>query len=276
MNTYTLQCGDWLATVCPQMGSNLIGLRHKDFPILREPETLQALQGSPVLYGFPLLLPPNRTSGGTFVFEGKKYTLPVNEVIHNNHLHGFLHSAPFRVISHTQDQLVTEFENDGTGFPFPFRIEITDRLLPEGLHRSLTVTNTGSQNMPLTLAVHTTFTQPESFSVPIESCWLTNEHHIPTGETAPLTEEQRTFRDGCVLTGQVVTGFFKAAGDTARIGNYRFRVEGFDQWIFYNDDGKQNYLCVEPQLGPVNALNSGGYYTLKPGESYRFRLLLTL
>lgn len=273
--TYSLQNQEWSCTICPNFGSNIISLRHNGFPILREPESLSALQQSPVLFGFPLLLPPNRTSGGKFVFEGKEYSLPVNEPVRNNHLHGFLHSAPFEVLSCSETELQTRLFNQGEYFPFPFQLTITDQLLPTGLLRSLDIVNTGISAMPLALGFHTTFTQPNSFSVSIGNRWEVNDHYIPTGEKAALTDEQDTYREGCILNGQRVNGFYEAAASNARIGNYRFSTDGFDQWILFNGDGKQNFLCVEPQLGPVNALNSGDYYRLEKGENYKFTLCIS-
>lgn len=275
MHSYTLNNADWSCTVCPSFGSNVISLRHKDFPILREPANMAELQSSPVLHGLPLLFPPNRTAGGRFTFDGVEYTLPVNETAHNNHLHGSLHSAQFQVVDHSDHRLITRFDNQSSHFPFPFTLELTDELLPTGFFRTVTVTNTGAGAMPLVMAFHTTFTAPERFSVPLGRRWVINEHLIPTGEKVPLTPEQAVFLDNCLIHGQTVGGFYEMAAPDARIGDFLFSTQGFDQWVLYNGGGRQDYLCVEPQLGPVNALNSGGYHRLESGEEYRFSLSIT-
>lgn len=275
MTTHTLYNQDWSCQICPEYGANVISLKHKGFPILREPASNHALEDSPVLYGMPLLLPPNRTAGGRFCFDQQEYFLPINEPLHNNHLHGFLHSTKFQVIEQLEDSLTTHFVNQGDVFPFPFEITMTDKLHPEGYRRTVTITNTGTSAMPLVLAFHTTFTAPDSFSVSIRRCWNTDEHYIPTGEKAMLTQEQQTYQKGCPISGQIIRGFYEASGQTARIGDYMFSVQGFDQWILFNGNGKQGFLCVEPQLGPVNALNSGGYHRLECGKSYVFALEIT-
>lgn len=275
MTTYTLRNQDWSCQICPEFGANVISLKHKDFPILREPTSNHQLKDTPVLYGMPLLLPPNRTAGGRFRFEQQEYQLPINEPLHNNHLHGFLHSTEFQVIAQTEDSLTTFFVNQGDVFPFPFEITMTDKLLPEGYRRTVTVTNTGATAMPLVLAFHTTFNAPDFFSVPIGRCWNTDEHFIPTGEKALLTLEQQAYQNGCPVDGQIIRGFYEASGQTARIGDYLFSVQGFDQWVLFNGDGTKRFLCVEPQLGPVNALNSGNYHRLECGESYVFTLEIT-
>ncbi len=272
---YILNQGDWSCLIAPEFGSNVISLRHRDFSILREPAGMYALQATPVLYGIPLLLPPNRTAGGKFIFDRKAYQLPINDAVHDNHLHGSLHSAPFQVLDRSGNRLKTQLVNHGAQFPFPFQIDITDTLDADGYHRTLEITNTGTSAMPLTLGFHTTFTEPERFSVPIGRRWVTNDAHIPTGELAEMNACQQAYRNGCDPRGQSISGFYTAIGNTAEIGDYSFRVEGFDQWILYNGGGNQGFLCVEPQLGPVNSLAAGCCGRLEPGETAIFKLHLT-
>ena len=267
-NLYILQNNDWSCTISPDFGSNVISLRHHNYPVLREPKCFDDLKKEHVLYGFPILLPPNRTANGKFCFNGIEYHLPINEPLHYNHLHGNLHSAPFDVLSYTQTELLTQFINDGTFFPFPFKLEILDHLQETGFIRTLTIKNIGTSAMPLVLGFHTAFTAPRTFSVPIGDRWCVDEHYIPTGVKTSLTNEQLTYRSGCNLSGQKISGFFESVDNIAYINEYQFEVNGFDQWILFNGNGKQDFLCVEPQLGSVNALNSGGYVKLEPAESY--------
>lgn len=273
---YRLKNKEWSCIISPKFGSNFISLHHNQYPIFREPKSLEELNRSPVLYGLPLLLPPNRTAGGRFVFDGQEYCLHEDKTLTKNYIHGEVKSTPFEVLKYAWDLLKTRLINRGEVFPFPFELEITDRLLDDGFHRDLTVKNIGTTDMPLVLGFHTTFTVPDSFSVAIGECWVEDENFIPTGEKRELTPQQQMYRDGCKLVGQRVRGFYEAKGNDARISSYRFKVEGFDQWILYNGDGNQGFLCIEPQLGPVNALNSGGYYRLRPGQTYPFSVKVSL
>lgn len=275
INDYVLQNSTWTCHISSEFGINITSLRHHHFPILREPQNQEALQSNPVLYGIPFLLPPNRTAGGTFIFDGKTYFLPINEPLYNNHLHGLLYNTPFHVLEHSNCCLTSQFVNHGEVFPFPFQINAKDSLHAHGYHRTLKITNTGDTAMPLTLGFHTTFTEPKFFSVPLGKRWVVNEAHIPTGEMAELTPEQRDYQKYCVPKSGNISGFFEAKGKTAQIGKYVFTVDGFDQWILYNGGGNQGYLCVEPQAGPVNALVSGGYRRLESGESAFFELSIT-
>ena len=45
-------------------------------------------------------------------------------------------------------------------------------------------------------------------------------------------------------------------------------AEPFNQWVLWNGDGTQDFICIEPMSGAVNALNSGvGLVQLQPGEA---------
>jgi len=275
MREYILKKAAWECRVVPEVGANVIALYHEGFSILREPKDEEELRLQPVLFGVPFLLPPNRTAGGTFSFDGREYTLEITEAKWNNHLHGFMHSAAFQVVEQTENSLHTRLINEGELFPFVLQVDMVDRLDDEGWHRAVTVENTGKTAMPLVLAFHTTFNEPEFFAVPLGLCWNVDGNHIPTGFKQRLTAEQADFVRGVSPRGRNVSGFYEMAGNTARIGDYRLHVEGFDQWILYNGGGGKGFLCIEPQLGPVNALNSGGYWRLESGEKYTTTIEIT-
>ena len=167
MDTYLLKNGSWTCRVFPRVGSNVISLRHGEFPILREPDTEEQLRATPTVFGIPSLLPPNRTQAGTFTFDSVTYTMPVTETAHNNHLHGTLHISPFEVVEQSETSLKTRLINDLSRFPFPFQLELTDTLTDEGYCRIAEFTNTGSTAMPLVFAYHATFTAPDYFRIPL-------------------------------------------------------------------------------------------------------------
>lgn len=271
-NIYSLNHGDWSCQTCPDFGMNTIALRYKNKPILREPKTYENLMSSPVLYGIPLLFPPNRTKDGSFYFEGKTYQLPINEPIHHNHLHGSLYTASFQIVNKTSQSITAHFTNNGTYFPFPFQMTIVDKLTDIGYNRTIKIKNIGNASMPVTFALHTTFFEPAYFSVPIGKRWICDDHFIPTGKKVALTPEQETYRDNFQPKRRCISGFYEAAGNIAQVGEFTYSVEGFDQWILYNGGGGKDYLCIEPQLGPVNALNTGGYQVLAPNQCSIFTL----
>jgi len=157
-----------------------------------------------------------------------------------------------------EDSVTLLYENAGDVFPFPFSIRVTYRAAETGFLSEYAIENPGSSAMPLSFGLHTTFPEPDIFSVPLESCQEKDSHHIPTGRYIPLDAREQHYCTGSKSRGMVISGFYRAAGDTAFIGkDLRYQVTGFDHWILYNGRGEGGFLCIEPQLGGVNALNDG-------------------
>lgn len=260
--------GDWYAEILPHFGMNAVVLRHCGNDLLRSPRDIDELRNSPYLFGTPLLFPANRTKDGRFEFCGKEYTLPLNEPTRNNHIHGLLYDAPFEVMSQSENEVTARFINNGERYPFPFEIVIRDLFDERGYERAVTVTNTGDSAMPFTLAFHTTFVEPRWFSAPIRKRYEVDERYIPTGEMLFTVEE---YREGCDPSGKKISGFFERDGEAAIVDTYKYRFsEGFDNVILFNALGEMGLLCIEPQAGAVNGLNSGRCKILEPNEKAVF------
>lgn len=266
-----LQSGAWTADILPAYGANLIRLTYGSRDILRTPPTIAALQDAPRLYGMPLLFPSNRIEHGRFTFAGKTWQLPINEEGRDNHIHGLLNDASFVIDSCSADQLACHFDNLGDRFPFPCRFELLFKLGVEGLRLDLTVTNIGQQNLPVSLGVHTTFVKPAWFQVPVVRHWEIDSEHIPTGQLLALNPQERSYRDGCWLEHQDIAGFYTSGGQTALLDDIAYTVSpDYDQWIVYNAGGREDFFCVEPQVGQVNSLNvPGSFPVVPPGGSLR-------
>lgn len=272
-----LQRGKWRAVVLTGFGMNPVLLRCQSQPVLREPADLDMLKQSPFLYGMPLLFPPNRTRDGKFAFDGVEYSLPINEPEWRNHLHGQYYDAPFQVIAQDRCSLSAQYRSIGKRFPFPFVLTIADRLEEEGFFRRIELCNTGRRDMPVLLGFHTTFAEPDVFSVPIGGRWETDRRYLPTGRIVSLTPEQAAFRTGCNPHGKKINGFYQSVGGTAKVGDFWYQVSPeFQQWVLFNGDGNQSFLCIEPQTGVVNGLNMpGGYIRLAAGESFFASMSIT-
>jgi len=141
-----------------------------------------------------------------------------------------------------------------------------------GLTAEYEIENISGSNMPLTFSLHTTFVEPEDFCVPIDMCQEKDFHHIPTGRYIDLTDEEREYAAGSPSRGKVISGYYRACGNIARVGDYIYEVsEKFDHWILFNGRGESGLLCVEPQSGKVNGLNmNDGHTVLAPCEKIIF------
>lgn len=254
----------WHAEVSACHGANATKLQHNGVNIFRPLEADNQID--PYLQGSPILLPANRTFKGEFWFEGKKYSLPINEPRNNAHLHGLLHCQQFKMLDKGPDWIKLYYENTVQIYPFPFSITVEYRLTNEVFCQSYCIENTGKSNMPLVFALHTTFVAPESFSVPVDARQENDDHSIPTGRYIPLAGNETLYPTGCKSAGIPIGGYYKACGNTARVGEYQYKAsDNFDHWILYNAKGLCELLCVEPQCGAVNGLNTpDGHIILAP------------
>lgn len=268
-----LHYGKWRAVAVSSCGANLIKLEYDGKPVFRSPENTETLRERPCLYGLPLIFPANRTDGGKFSFGGVSYELPVNEPAWNNHIHGLLKDAPFTVLSEEPARLCTRLENNGAYYPFPFTLDITDSLSEKGFLRTLVLKNTGTAPMPYTLGFHATFAEPECFSVPIEMCCEMDARALPTGNCLPLSDRQLQYRNGFLPDGSQIRGIYTSRGRKVQLGQFHMEVsEQFDHWVLFNGSGAEGYLCIEPQSGAVNGLNSEKHRLLQPGETECFTI----
>ena len=277
MNTIRLQNKTWSLELAPDFGMNPISLRYKGEPVLREPESVIELCKTPLLYGIPVLFPANRTKDAKFTFDGVEYHLPLNEPDRFNNLHGCLYTTPFTVLEQTEDRVVSCLRNTRQCFPFPFTMRFTDTLTEQGFRREVELHNDGETPMPVTISFHSTFVEPDSFTVQVGQRFEFDQYYIPTWKMLPLNDVEQTFPTSCVPRGNVISAYYTSTGNVARIGRYRYTVENFDEWIFYNGNSYEGYLCVEPQHGMVNGFNRpDGHTRLDAGKSIRFALQIQL
>lgn len=269
---------DWEAEILPSFGANVIRLKKNGNDILRSPENGEELKKSPYLYGIPLLFPPNRTKNGEFVFGEGLYRLPINEPSRGNHLHGLLFDAPFTVIEGSSRKVKCVYENRGERYPFCFRMTIGCMLDGNGFTQEVLIENTGDGPMPVQLAFHTTFKEPEEFHLPIGKRWETDDNFIPTGKLGELNRQELEYCNGCNPRGKTISGFYTAEGNRAVVGDFIYTVsENFTQWILFNAGGDKGFLCIEPQSGPVNGLNMPeGHICLGKGERVNFSTNLSI
>ena len=270
MDHYSINSPDklWYAEISANFGANVTKLQYKGRDVFVPLDSKKQQKEEPFIHGCPILLPANRTYKGRFCFEGKEYSLPLNDLKNNAHLHGVVHLSEFVVVKNSNDQLELEYLNDGSCYPFVFKISVKYTVKNDGFYQQYRIENTGNRNMPFTFALHTTFVEPETFSAPLSLCQQKDDHHIPTGKYVPLNLTEQKYVSGSRSQGLNISGYYKSSGNTAEIGDFRYTVsKNFDHWILFNGGGNKNFLCVEPQCGAVNGLNiDGGHTVLKPGE----------
>lgn len=274
---YLLKALGFEAEILPEKGADILSLRYQGrdiyFPLKSEKER----EKNPFLHGAPLLLPSNRTYEGSFTFEGKKYSLPINEPKNNAHLHGMLYNQPFVVKQYSEKFIEMEYTNNNNIYPFAFYIDVRYEITDLGFEQHYTIKNIGTENMPFTFGLHATFKEPDVFMLPINSCQEKNGHHIPTGRYVDLNNLEKTFISCGKSKNNIISGYYRSCGNIAFLDNLKYTVsDNFDHWVLYNAMGKADLICIEPQCGAVNGLNTdNGYGVLKPTEYEKFYTLIT-
>ena len=291
MNLQELKGGKYRAYINLSRGGNCIRLYNEkyDAEILRVPDYRN--MDNPFLYGMPVLFPVNRISNGEFVFEGRKYTFPINEPETNCHLHGFLHTAEFKVEEQRVDYIKCVYESDElySFFPHKFKVEIMYSLSENGLLQETCVHNLSSKNMPVFLGFHTTFNVPFAKSGGAENIRIFAEvgdvierdisTYLPTGRI--IADDVSTLMNvGKFKTyHNKISKHYKAeksgAIEIRDISNNLCVCYENDKkfgWrLFYNGDA-DNFICLEPQTCMVNCQNvkgdrkGVGFTYIKPNE----------
>ena len=272
MNVKVIEAEGWRAEVAPTLGGNIVSLSYNGRNIYVPLKSEKQLEINPYLQGAPILLPANRTAGAKFGFKGNEYKLPLNEPATGAHLHGLVHRQPFTVKYCGESEIKLIYENKGDMYPFPFLLEVNYLIKGNIFRQEYTVINTGKSEMPFTFALHTTFTEPNCFSVPIDLCQEKDGFHIPTGKYVPLNRGEQGYASGSPSKGIIISGYYRACGHTAYLDDLSYTVsENFDHWILFNGRGESGLLCVEPQCGKVDGLNiKDGCKILNPNEEIEF------
>ncbi|WP_168123185.1 aldose 1-epimerase [Paenibacillus sp. HB172176] len=300
-----LQWKSYEAAVLPNIGANLIAFRDNEngYMLLREPspEEMDAFREKPVIHGIPVLFPPNRYEDGTFTWNGRKYTFPVNEEKTGNHLHGFFHTAAWTIdnygvsASESYAQLSITIEETHpiyTYLPHHFTLRLRYSLSDSGLQQHIMVQNLDTEPMPCLLAFHTTINAPFAPGSTADDCrftmttgdrWELNERMLPTGAYQPMKQGELEMKS----TG--VSPFWESMDNhyTSATKNGRNMMEltdskegvtlvydvgtAYKQWMIWNNGATPGFFCPEPQLNLVNAPNVAlpaeqiGLVSLEPG-----------
>ncbi|WP_047153887.1 aldose 1-epimerase [Aneurinibacillus tyrosinisolvens] len=292
---YEMANDKFRAIIVPGLGSNLLSLFDKErkAELLRTPGSREEYDQRAMLYGTPVLFPPNRIEDAMFTFQGKIYHLEMNRAKESNHIHGFVHNKRWSVVSENgeSNELITRLRSDDypeimQQFPHSFELTMRFALTEQGLKQMLLVSNHSAETMPIGVGYHTTFPFPAPASrlqIEVGKQWQLNERMLPTGQLldSPL---QKELAAGTGLEGRQLDDAFIMTEDKRavlrlpQLGlSLTYTVGGdFKHWVIYNGKGTEDFLAIEPYSWITNAPNLPlpaeitGLAGLKPGEQKRF------
>jgi aldose 1-epimerase len=274
---YILENKQMIATLCPGLGNNMISVFDKleSRELLRVPADPAQLQASPVHYGTPILMPPNRIRHGSFTFNGREYHFPLNPAGH--HSHGFHRSQPWAVVdqqsSDTQDSITCQWTTSDhpdiiAFYPHDLLVTAVYTLKGSTLELEITVHNRGEEPAPFGFGLHTWFllnreAEQWSLKLPAENIWELDEFKMPTGELLPLGHyEPMCAGQGLSLQGEDMDTVFRI-GEQARTAvlsksGYILRYgasDTFKHWVIYTKGVADEFICLEPYTWVTNAPN---------------------
>lgn len=272
------------AVVLPTYGANCIQLTYlpQNVEILRSPSSLEDLQASAVVYGLPILFPPNRICDGYFYFEGRRYEFPINEPNRNHHIHGMLNSLTFDYEEDGKFSFHATSDNPYMDFPHQFSVERIYQISNDGLKHEIKVRNDGKDAMPMGIGIHTAINVPSDDAqlfIPVRREWLLNERFIPTEQyidSSPLLE---SLRNGTLFSEkEELCALLETDEGIGRLicKKYMIQYEASDNFPFimlWNNHGGKGFVCPEPQSWLTNAPNLSlsneisGFRSLLPGET---------
>lgn len=268
----------------PEFGSQVISLIDKQSgqDILVKPETFADLKNMPFMKGIPVLFPPNRVKEGTFSFNGSSYNFPINEN-GKNHIHGFVYDKPWKLIAEKNNGEVILIETELLLENPPIYknafIRLTFELDGPILRQKATVENKGSEPFPWGIGYHTAFVFDESvstFSLTAKKQWSLDEQAIPTGELTAVPPFKKVRLQGKQLDEAFLAE--KKENEAVLVNEktgrkITYRTDSFfTQWVVYNGNGKEGFICPEPYTCITNAFNLDlpqeltGLQVLQPGE----------
>lgn len=284
--------GGYEALVIPKIGSNLIMLKdlQRNLDLLRTPIHAEELKNNPVVYGIPILFPPNRINGGKFRINDRIYEFPINFPNINCHMHGFLYYQKWEtvrteVINKKSVEIEMKFFADKNTdfyqyFPHVFEVTLEYKLSKHGLEQKLTFLNLDSSPMPLGVGFHTALKIPfyeegdaKNYKIKFSAGerWDTNEVNLPTGERRCLIGYEEEFKTKGVCPSEHDLRYHYRA-EPIEIDGKKFHgaiLEDeenrlslvyevgpkYKHWVIWNMGGCDEFLCPEPQSWMIDAPN---------------------
>ncbi|MFC5649515.1 hypothetical protein ACFPYJ_10290 [Paenibacillus solisilvae] len=268
---------------------------------LKESSLTAILKTEPILYGIPVLMPPNRIRNGRFRFQSREYQLEINTP-NGHHIHGFLALNPWEVrntyeigsnMSVTSSFETARFPHVLEQFPHDLYIIMRYELKESRLTQYVSITNQGHLTAPIGFGLHPWFLldhSPEKWmlTLPVSKIWELDSALMPTGRLLPLGKYE-AFLDGMNLQDvDLDTPFL--IGDQPRTAllateGYAIRIHVsklYKHWVIYTGGKADEFIAIEPYTWVTNAPNLPlkpeltGLIALPQGETIHLQMELEI
>ena len=157
---------------------------------------------------------PGRINHGCYQFDGKDYSLPLNERSGVHAIHGFVRSLRWDVVTQSNTEVVVGVQTDPVvGYPFALRLQLKYTITETGLEVTANVENLSQECAPFAIGFHSYFVAGDDFvdtcslAVPFDRV-LEFEELIPTGTILDVAAAGVDFRRSRLIGLQVIDNCF--------------------------------------------------------------------
>ncbi|MBK6015272.1 aldose 1-epimerase [Streptomyces sp. MBT53] len=234
----TLTAGDAEVTVQPGNGGRIGGLRVGGTELLRQGERFGC---------FPMVPWCGRIRDGRFLDGGTVHQMPLNSPPHA--IHGTVRDGAWRTARRAPDETVITYDLVEP-WPFPGRVTQAVALTADALTLTMAIEAYGD-SFPAQIGWHPWFNRNlggEDVLVDFSPAWQEErgDDHLPTGNRVDVKPSPW---DDCFGMPDGVDVTLTWPGQLA------LKVTSPEQWVVVYDE-QEAAVCVEPQTGPPNGLNT--------------------
>ncbi|PZE24031.1 MULTISPECIES: aldose 1-epimerase family protein [unclassified Curtobacterium] len=289
----SISAGPYTATIA-SIGATLRSLRYDGRDLV---VPFDADEVRPVFRGAVLAPWPNRVVDGRYSFAGQDHLLALSEPERGHALHGLVAWADFAVAERADDRVVlTTTIPAQLGYPFRVEVAVTHQVDEQGLHTTITGTNTGPDAAPWGTGPHPYLVAGPghvddwTLHLPAQQVLeVTPDRLVPTALSPVADVDDGVFdlrvpeRIGSRFIDHAFTGFDRDGDGTATVrvtaadgSGVRMTFGPECPWVQVHtaDHVVPEYhrvgLAVEPMTCAPDAFNAGaerGLLVVEPGES---------
>jgi len=261
MQEYVIESGNVRAVILPEKGATAVSLQKDGVEFLyRWQENLDSTERPRC--GIPFLFPTfGRMQEETYRWNGKDYHMAI---------HGFAHTSPWNVESHTSGSLVLTLAGPIDGvYPFYCLVRLTFRVANGALEIQQEYENQGCNSMPYAFGFHPYFLVEKLENASVHALAdlridFASGKMLPFGEGSVTLEEPGNAPEvGAALAGLKSPVILEVPAEHRKL-TMEFSPD-FPQLVLWHPRNAP-FLCVEPINGSPNGFNTGNHLTLDPGE----------
>lgn len=202
--------------------------------------------------------------GGKFEHGGRTYAAG---------RHGFVRDCVHGLVDRSEDGLTFQFAVEGfqdDRWPWPFALTAHYALKADTLALTYSISNAGTETMPLQLGFHPGFIAPEGSAIRAGKSELpggSDTLHVVTG----------TFDNDSMCVAHPASDWFALERPDGR--SVTLDTRGFDYVLLWGVPGNTPFVCIEPWTGypgPGGMFDRPGVISLEPGEKMERTLTIKL